>query len=165
MNQTNNGKTELDQYYNYEPIEELITKRDNYLLSEGVVVNEKNEEAEETLKLGYEKILLLSPKECLAKAYVLFSYCNHLQLIYNKHKIRLDWCDDVLNRTVSRQADQFDKYTKWEQKYHLVIAQDAFAEKVWNVRRLANSRVVWFDNLIRDTRRMADTLLELGKKL
>ena len=51
MNQTNNGKTELDQYYNYEPIEELITKLDNYLLSEGVVVNEKNEEAEETLKL------------------------------------------------------------------------------------------------------------------
>ena len=81
MNQINNGKTELDQYYNYEPIEELITKLDNYLLSEGIVVNEKNEEAKETLKLGYEKILLLSPKECLAKAYVLFSYCNHILLI------------------------------------------------------------------------------------
>jgi peroxiredoxin len=45
-----------------------------------------------------------------------------------------------------------------------VIKEDDFVQKVWRVKRVVEGKVTMSSDTIRDLRKQADTLIELGRK-
>jgi|TARA_R110000744_G_scaffold169258_1_gene287112 hypothetical protein len=154
------GENELS----IEQLDSFVQDLEGYISSEGVVTVKPNPEIEKTINLTGFELKSLTGEECCEKAFCLQGYCNFLQKIYNTHLVRAKWCEDFINHAVSKQADNFDKYTKWEVKVSSVIRGDDFIQKVWRVKRVAEGRVTLLSDSIRDIRRQADTLLELSRK-
>ncbi len=155
-----NGKKQ----FSTDSFEYFVDSLDNYISGEQIYSIQINPEVEIIINLESVELESLTPEECCEKAYVLYGYCHYVQSVSNQHIVKLNWCEKQLNMIVSKQASQFDKYMKWEQKYYTVIDGDEFAKKLFEVKMAAESRVMWLDNKIRDLRRMADSLLELSRR-
>ena len=145
-------------------IDEFIDAIENYINFQSVISCRVNPEAEEAINLSAARIKQLNHEECLRHAYVLYQYCNYVQGVFNKHSIKLKWAEHQLGKIVSSQADQFSKYMKWEQKIHAVVQNDDFAQKLWDLKLVAEGRVVWLTDKIRDMRQQADVLVEVSQK-
>ena len=154
------GKEELS----IEKLESFIKDLEEYTKFEGVAIIEHNPEVESIINLSSFELKSLTSEECCEKAFVVQGYCNFLQKISNKHLARFKWCEELINHTVASRANNFDKYTKWEVKVTSIIREDDFIQKVWRVKRIAEGRVTILSDTVRDIRRQADTLLELGRR-
>tara|TARA_R100000008_G_C3542941_1_gene145848 strand:- start:340 stop:837 length:498 start_codon:yes stop_codon:yes gene_type:complete len=154
------GKEELS----IEKLEKFIEDLESYTNAEGVINIEHNPEVEGIINLSSFELKSLTAEECCEKAFVVQGYCNYLQKIYNKHLARFKWCEELINHTVASRANNFDKYTKWEVKVNSIIREDEFIQKVWRVKRIAEGRITILTDTVRDVRRQADTLLELGRR-
>ena len=150
--------------FSVDSFEYFIDSLDNYISGEQIYSVQINPEVETIINLESVELEALTPEECCEKAYVLFGYCNYVQSVSNQHSVKLNWAEKQLNLIVPKQAAQFDKYMKWEQKYFSIIENDEFAKKLFEVKLAAESRTMWLDNKIKDLRRMADTLLELSRR-
>ena len=60
--------------------------------------------------------------------------------------------------------DLFTKYMKWDQKLHVLAANDKFANTVMQAKLQAESNTIWLENKVRDLRKQVDVLLELGRR-
>jgi TATA-box binding protein (TBP) (component of TFIID and TFIIIB) len=74
---------------------------------------------------------------------------------------------DNLRRIIAEEINNygFDKYTKHEIKVQQIINSNEFASKLELIRKHAQARVDRLTDKVRDIRRMADTLLEKGRKV
>tara|TARA_R100001244_G_scaffold120565_3_gene90183 strand:- start:1690 stop:2181 length:492 start_codon:yes stop_codon:yes gene_type:complete len=155
-----NGENELS----IEQLDKFIQDLEDYVSSEGVISAKLNPEIENIINLTGFELKSLTGEECCEKAFCLQGYCNFLQKIYNTHLVRTRWCEEFINHAVAKQANNFDKYTKWEVKVAAVIRGDDFIQKVWRTKRVAEGRTTLLSDTIRDIRRQADTLLELSRR-
>ena len=145
-------------------LDDFLWSVDNYIKAEGVHTVNVNPEVELILNLTSVELDTLTSEECCEKAYCLYGYCNYVQSVFNKHRAKLSWCEQQLNKIVAEQAAQFDKYMKWEQKYYSVIKNDDFAQKLLDSKLACESRVILLEDKIRYMRKMSDVLLELSKR-
>jgi len=155
-----NGENELS----IEKLDKFIQDLEDYVSSEGVISAKLNPEIENIINLTGFELKTLTGEECCEKAFCLQGYCNFLQKIYNTHLVRTRWCEEFINHAVAKQANNFDKYTKWEVKVNSVIREDDFIQKVWRTKRVAEGRSTLLSDTIRDIRRQADTLIELSRR-
>jgi len=155
-----NGENELS----IEKLDKFVQDLEDYVSSEGVISAKLNPEIETIINLTGFELKSLTGEECCEKAFCLQGYCNFLQKIYNTHLIRTRWCEEFINHAVAKQANNFDKYTKWEVKVSAVIREDDFIQKVWRTKRVAEGRATLLSDTIRDIRRQADTLIELSRR-
>ena len=153
-----------DKELSIEKLDEFIQDLENYISSEGVINVQPNPDVEKIINLTGFELKSLTSEECCEKAFCLQGYCNFLQKIHNKSLARTKWCEEFINYAVAKQANNFDKYTKWEVKVNSVIREDDFVQKVWRVKRVAEGRVTLLFDTVRDVRRQADTLLELSRR-
>jgi|TARA_R110000765_G_scaffold355916_1_gene446094 hypothetical protein len=151
-----------DKLLSIDKLDEFMANLDNYMSD--VVQVEPSTEVEKILNLTGFELKSLTSEECCEKAYVLYSYCGFLQKRHNAEAARLKWCEGFINHTVAGRSDNFDKFTKWEVKVNHVIKEDDFVQKVWRVKRVVEGKVTMSSDTIRDLRKQADTLIELGRK-
>jgi len=145
-------------------LDSFVRSIDSYIIGEDVQRIQINPEVELILNLTGVEIQSLTAEGCCEKAYCLYAYCNYVQSVFNRHQVKLYWCDSQLNVIVAKQAESYSKYMKWEQKYFTIIQQDEFAKKIFDAKVVSEARVIWLTDKIRDMRKMADTLMELSKR-
>ena len=145
-------------------LDSFVKSIDSYIIGEDVQRIQINPEVEAVLNLTGVELKALSSEDCCEKAYCLYAYCSYIQSVFNRHQVKLYWCDSQINRMVAKQAGSFSKYMKWEQKYYTVVEQDEFVKKIFEAKLVSEARVIWLTDKIRDMRKMADTLMELSKR-
>ena len=82
---------------------------------------------------------------------------------YTEEEGLFKWCKDTIKRIVAKNSDQYDKYTKYEQKVELIIMSDDFATKVDKTRRFAEYKVFMIKEKLEDLRSYSDRLERLGR--
>lgn len=156
-----NGKKESSNSFELDSLIELL---EEYSKKKGIITAKINPEVEEIINLVGDDLKSLKPEECLRKAFLLSGYCGYVQKIENKHRVKLQWCEDVLYKMSVEHDRLFTQYMKWEQKLHTLSLNDDFARRVMEARNAAHSNVVWIENKVRDMRRQVDALMELGRR-
>tara|TARA_R110000851_G_scaffold249457_2_gene401931 strand:+ start:3707 stop:4192 length:486 start_codon:yes stop_codon:yes gene_type:complete len=151
-----------DKLLSIDKLDQFMSNLDSYMSD--VIKVEPSAEVEKILNLTSLDLKSLTSEECCEKAYVLYSYCGFLQKRHNAEVARLKWCEGFINHAVAGRSDNFDKFTKWEVKVNHVIKEDDFVQKVWRVKRVVEGKVIMSSDTIRDSRKQADTLIELSKK-
>ena len=150
--------------YSISELQNFVESLEKYSNDHGVFTSKINYEVEGIINLTEKEMKELTVEECYEKSYSLSGYCNYVQSITNRHTSILGWCNDSLNKIVTKEAEQFSKYMKWEQKCHAVVQSNDFAQKIWDAKVYAQGQVTWLTDKIRDMRRMAETLLNYAKR-
>ena len=152
------------QYSKNFELDGLIQSLNEYSDLKGIITAKIHPEVEEIVNLTEDDLKKLKPEECLRKAFLLSGYCGYVQKIENKHKVKLNWCNDILYRMTVEHDHLFGKYMKSEQKLHTLSINDDFAESVMKAKSTAENNITWIDNKVRDMRRQVDALMELGRR-
>ncbi|MAZ56606.1 hypothetical protein CL653_02345 [bacterium] len=160
-----NGSSKLTAVERLENFEESV---DNYINSNFLsIINFSPEDCAKALNLKAEELSALKASECTTYAYLIYTYANHLQEEVGKNNIKLNFATDNLQRIIAEEINNygFDKYTKHEIKVQQIINSNEFASKLELIRKHAQARVDRLTDKVRDVRRMAETLLEKGRKV
>ena len=152
------------QLLNSSDIDGLLEYLEEYSTSKSLVTASVNPQVESIINLSEEELKSLTQEECLFKAFILSGYCGYVQKIENKHKAKLNWCQSLMYKLVVDNEDLFTKYMKWDQKLHVLAANDEFANTVMQAKLQAESNTIWLENKVRDLRKQVDVLLELGRR-
>ena len=148
-----------------ERLEKFVEATERYVNSQHIGLTKINPEVVTVLNYDSTHLDSLTSEKCLSSAYVLFSYADYLQSLYNSNLVKVHWAEDAINKVVSPVLKQYgDKYTKHEQKYYEAINDNEFARSLNNIRMHATARVDMLTEKMRDVRRMGDVLIELSKR-
>tara|TARA_B100001123_G_C15276637_1_gene1012428 strand:+ start:461 stop:937 length:477 start_codon:yes stop_codon:yes gene_type:complete len=107
----------------------------------------------------------LTRDELFDHAYVIYGYASYIQDEINKNKVVLDWCEDQIEKMVTRNLGNFDQYTKHEVKRQSIIAENSYAAKCDQMRQVAEARLQSLEGKVYELKRKGDILLEKGKRL
>jgi|TARA_R100000808_G_scaffold2804_3_gene10546 hypothetical protein len=148
-----------------ERLARFVDATERYINTQHVGLTRVNPEVVNILNYDSSVLHSLTSEQCLAAAYVLFSYADHLQTVYNSNLVKLHWASDAINKVVAPALKQYgDKYTKHEQKYYEAVQDNEFARSLNNIKIHATARVDMLTEKMRDVRRMGDVLIELSKR-
>ena len=116
--------------------------------------------------LTAEQLKLMGSKELLDGAYFLFGYCSYIQDCANRQRVILNWCNSQLDKIVSKYEKDsgFDKYTKYEAKRPIVIRENIYAEKVEELRLIAESKYQILEIKSLNIKKRGEVLVEKSRK-
>lgn len=108
----------------------------------------------------------LSRDDLLDYSYSLYCYASYLQDELNKSRVVSNWCHQELEILVAKHREDygFTKFTKHEAKKPVLIFENSFAEKLSELKAVADSRLQILDGKIYEIKRKAEILLEKGKR-
>jgi hypothetical protein len=148
-----------------ERLNKFVSATEQYINSQHIGLTKINPEVVTILNYESTHLDSLTSEKCLSSAYVLFSYADYLQSLYNSNLVKMHWAIDAINRVICPALKQYgDKYTKHEQKYYEAINDNEFARSLNNIKMHATARVDMLTEKMRDVRRMGDVLIELSKR-
>lgn len=117
------------------------------------------------LCLSQDDLLALTSEECFAKSFKISGYAMYIRSQTNENQSRLNWCEDVINRFLAKEWDNYrDSFMNIDVKRQAIIYGNSFLERVEKLRSRLRSRATILEDKLFDIRKMADTLNELGRK-
>jgi len=144
-------------------LEQLETYLNEYVKEEGMFHAEINEEVREILNFSAEELKSLSASDLYIASCLITTYSTYVSYRLGHHNSILKWCVNIINKLVAKQASQYDKYMKYEQKKELIIMEDSFAVKVDQARQHAEYKVEMIKEKLHDLRSYSDRLERLGR--
>lgn len=123
-----------------------------------------DDQVNEILTATAQQIQDLTSEECLSYSYKLSSFCLFVRKELSLNLVRLNWCEDSLNRILAQEYNNFDPYMKYELRRQAICIDNQFAFRIEKLRSRLKARAILMEDRVRDIRDMANTLLELGKR-
>lgn len=134
-----------------------------YTEEEGLYHADINDEVKTILDFKAEDLKELSASDLYIASCLVTTYTTYIVSRLGYHQSIFKWCKDTIKRIVAKNSDQYDKYTKYEQKVELIIMSDDFATKVDKARRFAEYKVFMIKEKLEDLRSYSDRLERLGR--
>lgn len=103
---------------------------DSYLTKQGVHSVQYNEEALRILNMKTFELKALTSIECGELAFALSQYALYVQQQLNEQITRVNWAKNKLRNVVAKNAGNFDRYTKYEEKESSVVNSNEYAAKL-----------------------------------
>lgn len=111
-----------------EKIKELETLLDDYSKSLGLVAIQKDKDIETILEASHDEIKSMSAEELGVWSFRLARYAAFLQRELNRHTAKNKWAEHNIKIIVAKNhANYGDKFTKYEYKRDMVIADNGYA--------------------------------------
>jgi hypothetical protein len=149
--------------YAINDLDNLESYLQKYTEEECLFHAEVNEEVKTILNLKAEDLKSLSPADLYVASCLVTTYVTYLGSRLGHHEAIFKWCKDTIKRVVAKNAEQYDKFMKYEQKVELIILADDFATKVDHARRYAEYKVGMIKDKVEDLRTYSDRLERLGR--
>jgi len=147
-----------------DPVEIFLSRIDSYLECKDLQPIKMHAECKIAESFTMEEVEQLTQDDCFNHAYMLYQYCNCLSTEKSRQAIALNWCNDALNKMVSKADDGFSQYTKHEMKMAYVINENHVAKKIDDWRATAEARVSMLENREYILRKQADCLMTKGSR-
>jgi len=136
---------------------------DSYIVKQGIHVVEYNEEALKILSMKSFELKALTSQECGELAFSLSQYALYVQQQVNEQTTRINWAKNNIKKFVAKNLGKFDRYMKYEEKEHAVIASDEYAAKLNDILSYAQAvsdRLSFMSGKIQS---ISNTLIELQR--
>jgi len=155
--ESNYAQDELDKY---------LVQIDEFIECNHFTDSTYKEQYKSYADLTEEDLRQMGSKELLDGAYFLFGYCSYIQDCANKQRVILNWCNSQLEKIVSKYEKEsgFDKYTKHESKKPIVIRENIYAEKVEELRLIAESKYQILELKSLNIKKRGEVLMEKSRK-
>lgn len=101
----------------------------------------------------------LSHEDCAQVAYRLAQLAFYIQRCLNRENARITWAETNLNKTISKECNQFDKFTKHEMKVELIKQQNSYANSLGKIIDYARQRVDRLTFLAASVKNLSDIMI------
>lgn len=133
------GEEELKVEDAWKKVNDVVQE---YLSSLGVNKIQYNPEVEEVLNLTRSQIRNMQDVELRENSFLLSQYSLFVQREINRHYAQLEWANQNLNALVGKYASNYGtQYTKWEEKYAMIVSDNAYAKSLFQMVKQASLRV------------------------
>ena len=105
------------------------------------------EELQEYLCMDRDVIESLTPERCISVAVRLSQFSFYLQRCINKNKAIIKFADHEMNKIISKEIGQYDKFTKHDTKVYQISMQNSAVKELLKIRSYAEQVVERFDGL------------------
>lgn len=147
-----------------EKLENFIKNINNYIESKNFIGPAFSEEFKLPEALDISTMNTLTRDDCFNYAYMLYQYADTVATELNKNKSILSYCEDSLNKIISKEIINMPQFTKHEIKAASVLLENEVAQKINEWKIIAQSRVDFLQNKEYNLRKKADCLIEKGKR-
>lgn len=145
-------------------LKKLLEKVDNNYSLAGLKNYIYNPEVENILGLNLDQLRQLTSEACGEYSFVLAQFSLHNQLMMNRTSIVVDWCDNAINRLLSKEYENYgDKFVPYQIKKFKFISQNDLAKRLYEVWKEYSLRKEALNNLNHNIKMMSDTLVELQR--
>ena len=105
----------------------------------------------------------LTQDECFNYAFMLYQYADHIAHERASQQNVARWCSSALNSIYSQEFDS-QAIAKHEIKVGRVLRENELAQKIYDWKEVADSRLAKLENREYNIRRKADILIEKGRR-
>lgn len=127
------------------------------------LVSKMPEEIDEILSLSKEQRSRLSPSTCFEYASILSTAALYIQQEHNLHTLCLNWSERRLLNGLSKEYDQYDKFTPFEiKKYQFINSNNEYAKELYKLYSLAKNRIDTLQDIHKQLGFMASIYKDLG---
>jgi hypothetical protein len=157
----NNGGNELTIDDKIKELEKQLDVYDNQFCLNKVVLSP---EVETILALKDEELRVLPRETCFSYAFLLAEFSLVVQKEQNRQTAKMKWAEHNLNIIVAKEQNNYgDKYTKYEIRKSMIIADNEYAKVLGDVIIKATCQIEELNFLATTINRMSDILKEYGK--
>lgn len=162
-NQITNGQDLSQQHTVIERWNTVNNQLDEYNSKLGLNLH-KSDAINAILNLTEDQLRLLSAEDCGIKSYQLLQYSLFLQKETNRHAAKVKWSKHNLDYITAKSGQGYgDKYTKYEERQGLLIADNSYAKALNDLLREATITLESLSFLSRKIESMATVLSEIQK--
>jgi len=123
-----------------------------------------NPEVDTILGLDSSQLKNISAAKCGEYAFILSQFALYVQLESNKYKIISDWCENSINRLLSKEYNNYgDKWTPYEVKKGMFINGNDTGKKLIDVKKEYATKLEAWSNIANSIKFMSDKLTELQR--
>jgi len=150
---------EADLNLFFDRIDQWITSA-NFLKSKVPV-----ERADEILSLTHEQIATMPSEQILTAVFDLYGYIDSLQVVANREKGILEYCEDSVWRIIAPVINNYgDSYVKMDIKYNLAVKENPLAQKINVLKITTRARLTSLEHRIEHVKKRADVLYDIAKR-
>lgn len=147
-----------------EKIVELDNLLNDYSKSLGTAAIQKDSDIETILEMSHEVIKAMDSEECGIWSFRLARYAAFLQKEINRHTAKNKWAEHNIKVIVGKNHSNYgDKYTKFEFKRDMIIADNAYAQVLNKLLLQTSIRIEELNFLSTRVNTMSNILLDISK--
>jgi hypothetical protein len=153
---------------NIAQMKEFESRLNCFLLETKINLCNFDEEVVGFLNLKAAEISKLTSEQCLIISIKLSEYCSSILSEINNNNARKEWVDEAISSVLAQYRKSFQvealKFTRHEQKIHIVAEEDSFASVLLDAREKINLRHHLLNDQLTDYRKISDRFAELSRR-
>lgn len=147
-----------------ERLEHFLKCINDYIESKNFTGPKFNEEFKQPETLDLDTMNCLTRDDCFNYGYMLYQYADFVATELNKNKSIVLYCEDSLNKILSKEMPDMPQFTKHEMKAAMILNENVVANKINEWKIVAQSRVDFLYTKEYNLRKKAECLIEKGKR-
>ena len=147
-----------------EALQKHLDSLDSYITDSNSNYSSFHAEYLEASNMSMQDLKTLPHDELYDYAYLLQGYATYLQDEYNRHKVIVTWCNNQIEGLVAKYREEFNPYTKHEQRRHIMTQENEYAAKVAQMLEVAQARLTSLEGKVWELKQKSSILLEKGKR-
>jgi len=147
-----------------EKIKELDVLLEDYSKSLGLAAIQKDKDIETILEMSHEGLKAMDSEECGIWSFRVARYAGFLQKEINRHSAKNKWAEHNLKIIIAKnQANYGDKYTKYEVRRDMIIAENSYAQVLNKLLLQTMLRIEELNFISTRVNTMSNILLDISK--
>lgn len=145
-------------------LNKFLERIDNYIESKGFNLTEISEDSKRAENFSLKELDGLTKEECFNYAYSLYQTLDNVNFEHARNKSVVSWCEDSLNKIISREIENVPPIMKYEIKLAYILNENELARKINDWKLNAQSRIDFLKDKAYNIKNKADCLMEKGKR-
>lgn len=147
-----------------ERLEKFLSNIEEYVSAKNFTGPAFNQEFKQAEEFDTSLLNQLTQDECFNYAFQLYQYADAINSELARNKSVVNWCEDALNKMISRELINMQQIAKHEMKVAAILQENEVATKINEWKITAQARVDLLQAKEYNIRRKADCLIEKGRR-
>jgi len=144
---------------------QFLDRIDEYIANKNLGVSNFREELKEAESFSLDELNSISQGDCFNYAFLMYAYADHINSERSKQENVIGFCEESINKIIARDYKEVqDIYVNHNVKVAMITQENTVAQKLIEFKNVAESRIRSLKSKEFNVRRMAECLLEKGKR-
>jgi len=144
---------------------QFLDRIDEYIENKNLGVSNFRKELKEAESFSYDELNNISQDDCFNYAFLMYGYADHINDERSRQENVIAFCEESINKIIAREYKEVQNiYASHDVKVAMITQENVPAQKLIQFKNVAESRIRSLKTKEFNVRRMAECLLEKGKR-
>ena len=144
---------------------QFLDRIDEYIENKSLGASSFRKELKEAESFSYDELNNISQDDCFNYAFFMYGYADHINDERSRQENVIAFCEESINKIIAREYKEVQNiYASHDVKVAMITQENVPAQKLIQFKNVAESRIRSLKTKEFNIRRMAECLLEKGKR-